>query len=100
MPRRSSPVGAHVPVGRGLATGGLAYADRVGAHAAQVFVSNPRGWAAAGSPHEAFRALFTHPARRGVPVIVETPEESHPADIATLTALRDSTPHRTPSKET
>ncbi|MGI8697164.1 MAG: hypothetical protein ACR2JQ_11065 [Mycobacteriales bacterium] len=94
-------MGAHVPVGRGLATGGLAYADRVGPHAVQVYVSNPRGWApAAGSAHEAFRALFTHPAGRGVPVIVETPQESHAADIATLTALRDSTPHRTPSKET
>ena len=51
-------IGAHVPVGGGLARQGLAYAARVGAEAVQVFVSNPRGWApAAGRPAEdaAFR---------------------------------------------
>ncbi|GLW63052.1 putative endonuclease 4 [Actinomadura rubrobrunea] len=39
------PVGAHVPVAGGLATGGLKYAAQIGAEAVQVFVSNPRGWA-------------------------------------------------------
>ncbi|MEU6035133.1 deoxyribonuclease IV [Actinomadura sp. NPDC047616] len=39
------PVGAHVPVAGGLATGGLKYAAEIGAEAVQVFVSNPRGWA-------------------------------------------------------
>lgn len=42
--RKKSPVGAHVPVGSGLARGGLAYADRIQAEVVQVFVSNPRGW--------------------------------------------------------
>jgi deoxyribonuclease IV len=58
-PRKPSPVGAHVPVAGGLATGGLAYARLIGAEAVQVFVSNPRGWAAsAGDPAQdtAFRA--------------------------------------------
>jgi deoxyribonuclease-4 len=48
-----SPIGSHVPVSRGLAGGGLAYARDVGAEAVQVFVSNPRGWApAAGKPRQ------------------------------------------------
>lgn len=47
------PIGAHVPVAGGLATGGLKYAAEIGAEAIQVFVSNPRGWAqAAGKPEE------------------------------------------------
>jgi deoxyribonuclease-4 len=44
---QANPVGSHVPVARGLATGGLAYAARIGAEAIQVFASNPRGWALA-----------------------------------------------------
>jgi deoxyribonuclease-4 len=40
-----SPVGGHVTVAGGLATGGLKYAAEIGAEAIQVFVSNPRGWA-------------------------------------------------------
>jgi deoxyribonuclease-4 len=39
-------IGAHATVTGGLATGGLAYAAEVGAEVIQVFVSNPRGWAA------------------------------------------------------
>ncbi len=56
-PRKPSPVGAHVPVGGGLVKG-LAYAAEIGARAVQVFVGNPRGWAASiGDPKqdEAFR---------------------------------------------
>lgn len=61
MPARTKlcPIGAHVPVGGGLAKRGLSYADTVGAETIQVFVSNPRGWAlTAGKPaeDEAFRA--------------------------------------------
>src|SRR5690625_2270810 len=48
-----SPIGAHVPVAGGLATRGLSYAADIGAETVQVFISNPRGWAAtAGSPQE------------------------------------------------
>src|ERR1700730_3573109 len=39
-------IGSHATVAGGLATGGLAYAAEVGAEVIQVFVSNPRGWAA------------------------------------------------------
>src|ERR1700761_8560202 len=39
-------IGSHAPVTGGLATGALAYAAEVGAEVIQVFVSNPRGWAA------------------------------------------------------
>lgn len=52
-PRKPSPVGVHVPVAGGLASGGLAYARDVGAEAIQVFLSNPRGWArSAGDPKQ------------------------------------------------
>lgn len=54
-------VGCHVPVGRGLATQGLAYAAHTGAEAVQVFLGNPRGWAAhTGAPDEdrRFRAAL------------------------------------------
>jgi deoxyribonuclease-4 len=47
------PIGSHATVTGGVATGGLAYASAVGAEVIQVFVSNPRGWAAGpGDPGE------------------------------------------------
>jgi len=39
-----SPIGAHIQIKGGLAKGGLAYTDAVGAAAVQVYVGNPRGW--------------------------------------------------------
>ena len=39
-------IGSHATVTGGVATGGLAYVAEVGAEVIQVFVSNPRGWAA------------------------------------------------------
>ncbi len=62
-----------MPVTRGLATGGLAHADRIGAEAVQVFITNPRGWApAAGKPEEdnAFREGCS---ARGMPAFVHAP---------------------------
>jgi deoxyribonuclease IV len=44
VPRRSSPVGAHVSVAGGLAHA-LPRAEEVGAEAIQIFVSSPRAWA-------------------------------------------------------
>jgi deoxyribonuclease-4 len=45
---------------------------------------------------EPFADQFTHPAARGVPIVVETPSgddgSGHAADIAALAALRDG-PH-------
>ena len=68
-----SPIGAHVQVRGGLATGGLASADAVGARAVQVFVGNPRGWRpSAGDPRQ--DAAFTAGcAERGVPSFVHAP---------------------------
>src|ERR1700758_2932584 len=39
-------IGSHATVTGGLATRALSYASAVGAEVIQVFVSNPRGWAA------------------------------------------------------
>jgi deoxyribonuclease-4 len=39
-------IGSHATVAGGVATGGLAYAAEVDAEVIQIFVSNPRGWAA------------------------------------------------------
>ncbi len=64
-------IGAHVPTAGGLAKAALPYLDTVTAGAAQVYVSNPRGWARGpGDPaqDEAFRAgtgalpVFVHAA--------------------------------------
>jgi deoxyribonuclease IV len=71
-PRKPSPVGSHVPVGKGLLKG-LAYGREIGAGAVQVFVSNPRGWAPSpGVPaqDEAFREQC---ALAGIPVFVHAP---------------------------
>jgi deoxyribonuclease-4 len=67
------PIGAHVQVKGGLAKGGLAYTDAVGARAVQVFVGNPRGWRpSAGDPRQdaAFTAGCTE---RGVPSFIHSP---------------------------
>jgi deoxyribonuclease-4 len=68
-----SPIGATLQLKGGLAKGGLAYADAVGAAAAQFFVGNPRGWRLTpGDPTQ--DALFTAGcAERGVPTYVHTP---------------------------
>lgn len=62
-----------MPVGRGLARQGLAYADAVGAEAVQVFGSNPRGWAL--SPGDPLQdSAFRHGcAERGLPAYVHAP---------------------------
>jgi deoxyribonuclease IV len=72
-PRKPSPIGAHVFVAGGLSAAGLPYAERIGAEAVQVFVSNPRGWAASpGDPasDESFRSSC---ADRRMPVFVHAP---------------------------
>jgi deoxyribonuclease IV len=73
VPADRRPIGAHVKVTKGLATGGLAHRVRIGAVAVQVFVGNPRGWAASpGDPAEdaAFRAGCE---RADIPAYVHTP---------------------------
>jgi deoxyribonuclease-4 len=69
----TSPIGAHVPVAGGLATGGLRYAAQIGAEAIQVFVSNPRGWALAAGKEAEDRKLREHGERTGMPVFVHSP---------------------------
>jgi deoxyribonuclease IV len=68
-----SPIGAHIHIKGGLARGGLAYTDAVGARAVQVFVGNPRGWRpSAGDPRQ--DAAFTAGcAERGVPSFIHAP---------------------------
>ena len=67
------PIGAHIQIKGGLARGGLAYTDAVGAAAVQVFVGNPRGWRLTpGDPRQ--DALFVEGcAERGVPSFIHTP---------------------------
>jgi deoxyribonuclease-4 len=68
-----NPVGTHVKVGTGLVKGALAQATSIGAETIQVFVGNPRGWAAsAGDPavDAAFRSACE---ATGMRVFVHTP---------------------------
>ena len=67
------PVGAHLQIRGGLAKGGLAYADAVGARAAQVFVGNPRGWRLTCGDAEQDALFVEGCAERGVPSFVHTP---------------------------
>ena len=72
-PRRPSPIGAHVPTSGGLARGALRYAVKIGAEAIQVFVSNPRGWAAnPGDPRDD-RAFREGCAAGRIPVFIHAP---------------------------
>lgn len=68
-----SPVGAHVPAAKGLARGGLPYAERVGAETVQVFLSNPRGWAPSPGDPAQDAAFVRHTRAYGVPVFAHAP---------------------------
>jgi deoxyribonuclease IV len=72
-PRKPSPVGAHVFVGGGLCSVGLPYADRIGAEAVQVFVSNPRGWASSPGDPATDESFREHCDTRRMPVFVHAP---------------------------
>jgi deoxyribonuclease-4 len=67
------PIGAHVQIRGGLATGGLAYTDNVVARAVQVFVGNPRGWALSDGDPKQDTAFTVGCAERGVPTFIHTP---------------------------
>lgn len=89
MESRPSPlVGAHIRVGSGLATGGLRYAEAVGAETVQVFVGNPRGWALPPGVPEEDRAFRIHTERRGCPVFVHAAYLINLASPDRDTALR------------
>jgi deoxyribonuclease-4 len=66
-------IGAHIQVRGGLATGGLAYTDAVGARAVQVFVGNPRGWKLTDGDPRQDAAFVEGLAERGVPAFIHTP---------------------------
>lgn len=69
--RKPSPVGAHVPVGRGLG-GALRYVDEVGAQAVQLHCGNPRAWKPP-APDPGSDATFAElTAARRLPVFVHS----------------------------
>lgn len=71
--RKPSPIGAHVPVGSGLARTALPYARAIGAEALQVFTSNPRGWAPAPGNRAQDAAFRAGCADAGLTVFVHAP---------------------------
>jgi deoxyribonuclease-4 len=72
-PRKPSPVGAHIFVAGGLAKVGLPYARDIGAEVVQVFVSNPRGWAAAAGDPAQDSAFRDGCGEDGIGVYVHAP---------------------------
>jgi deoxyribonuclease IV len=82
------PIGAHARVTGGLAAGSLRYAAAVGAEAIQVFVSNPRGWAASPADPGQEAALREHVAATGLPVFVHAPYLVNPGSPDPLTRDR------------
>jgi deoxyribonuclease-4 len=68
-----TPIGAQIQIKGGLAKGGLAYTDAVGARAVQVFVGNPRGWKLTDGDPAQDAAFTAGCAERGVPSFVHTP---------------------------
>ncbi len=76
MPRQRSatrPIGAHSPAAGGLATASLRYAAQVGAEAIQVFVTNPRAWAASAGTAAQTAALRDHVEANKFPIFVHAP---------------------------
>ncbi|MEO3858083.1 deoxyribonuclease IV [Acrocarpospora sp. B8E8] len=65
----NNPIGGHVSVAGGLATGGLRYAAEIGAEMIQVFVTNPRAWAV----NEGIPAEDAKLREAGLPVFAHTP---------------------------
>lgn len=67
------PVGVHAPISGGLADGSLRYAERAGAEAIQIFVTNPRAWRAAALDDQQAKALRGHVEATGLPVFAHAP---------------------------
>jgi len=66
-------VGAHAPTSGGLADGSLSYADRAGAEAIQIFVTNPRAWRTAPLAAGQAERLRARVDATGFPVFVHAP---------------------------
>lgn len=72
-PALRNPVGSHVLVGKGLASGALVAADELGCETIQVFVGNPRGWAhSPGKPAED-RLFRDETGARGLRTFIHSP---------------------------
>jgi deoxyribonuclease-4 len=71
--RKPSPIGAHVPSAGGLTRTALPYAERVGAQALQIFLGNPRGWAATNGDPAQDAAFAESCAELRLPVFVHAP---------------------------
>jgi deoxyribonuclease IV len=85
-PRKPSPIGCHVPSSG--SPSGLAYAERTGAQAIQVFVSNPRGWAQPKPTPAADATLGERCAELKLPVFVHAPYLVNLASPTAATRLR------------
>jgi deoxyribonuclease-4 len=68
----------------------LAYIERIGAEAMQLFVSNPRGWAQPKPTPEADTALGERCAERRIPVFVHAPYLVNLASPTEATRLRSA----------
>lgn len=68
-----NPVGNHVKVGKGLVEGALASARLLGAETVQIFVGNPRGWAASAGKPAQDRAFREAIGEAGMRVFVHSP---------------------------
>jgi deoxyribonuclease-4 len=71
--RKPSPIGAQVPSAGGLARIAVPYAERVGAQAVQIFLGNPRSWAAASGDPVQDAAFAESCAEQRIPVFVHAP---------------------------
>jgi deoxyribonuclease-4 len=80
-----------VPVAGGLAHGGLGYARDVGAEAVQVFLSNPRGWAASAGDAQQDEEFRHGCASARIPAFVHAPylvNLGSPSDTTLRNSLR------------
>jgi deoxyribonuclease IV len=85
-PRKPSPIGCHVPSSGNPS--GLSYAERAGAQAIQVFVSNPRGWAQPKPTPAADTTFGERCAQLKFPVFVHAPYLVNLASPTTVTRDR------------
>ena len=71
--RKPSLIGAHVPSAGGLARAALPYVERTGAQAVQIFLGNPRGWAASAGDPVQDAAFADACAANRIPIFVHAP---------------------------
>ena len=71
--RKPSLIGAHAPAAGGLGRTVLPYAERTGAQAVQIFLGNPRGWAASPGDPVQDAAFADACAAHRIPIFVHAP---------------------------